>query len=144
MYQGIFQTYIALHHRKLPPFAKIMQNFIQNGFFQNHNFLMSSEFRGVLRWCGISEIIISSLKSFFSLQLHEFLQSEVKQKLSSNQKINNITANADKDILLSRPFETFFQKTIDFVESLEIMHIIGGWGSCCLCHYDALRTKIDM
>ena len=34
-----------------------------------------------------------------------------------------------------------------FVENLEMTHVVrggGGKGSCCLRHYDALRTKIDM
>ena len=38
----------------------------------------------------------------------------------------------------------FFKKTIDFVENLEMTHIVGAGGSCYLRHCDALRTKIDM
>ena len=34
--------------------------------------------------------------SFLSLQLNEFLQSEIKQKLSSVQQIISITAIVDK------------------------------------------------
>ena len=35
-------------------------------------------------------------------------------------------------------------KTMDFVENLEVPHVVGWWGSCYLPHYDAMRTKIDM
>ena len=34
-----------------------------------------------------------------------------------------------------------------FVENVEMTHAVGGvrgGGSCCLRHYDALRTKIDV
>lgn len=37
----------------------------------------------------------------------------------------------------------FRNKTIDFVEILEMTQMAGGWGSSCLHHNDALRTKID-
>ena len=48
---------------------------------------------------GLYKIIICSFISFLSLQLNEFLQSEIKQKLSSDQKITCINAIADKDIV---------------------------------------------
>ena len=43
-----------------------------------------------------SRKIIRSLIRFLNLYLNEFLQSEMKQKLSSAQKITFITAIADK------------------------------------------------
>ena len=45
------------------------------------------------------KIIICWFISFLSLQLNEFLQSEIKQKLSSVQKITCITAIADNKII---------------------------------------------
>ena len=48
---------------------------------------------------GLWKIIISLFISFLSLQLNEFLQSEIKQKLSPVQKITSITATADKKII---------------------------------------------
>ena len=48
---------------------------------------------------GLQKIIICSFISFLSLQLSEFLQSEIKQKLSSVQKITCITANNDNKII---------------------------------------------
>ena len=45
---------------------------------------------------GLYKIIICSLISFFSLQLNEFLQLEIRQKLSSVKKNISITAIADK------------------------------------------------
>ena len=44
---------------------------------------------------GLYKIIICSCITFLSLQLNEFLRSEIKQKLSSVQKITCITAIAD-------------------------------------------------
>ena len=41
---------------------------------------------------------ICSFTNFFSLQLNEFLQSEIKQKLSAVQKLTYIAAIADKRI----------------------------------------------
>ena len=48
---------------------------------------------------GLDKIIISSFISFFSLQLNEFLQSEINEKLSSVQKITSIAAIVDKEIV---------------------------------------------
>ena len=42
-------------------------------------------------FAGLKIIIICSFISFLSLQLNEILQSEIKQKLSSGQKITAIT-----------------------------------------------------
>ena len=42
---------------------------------------------------------ISSFISFLSLQLNEFLQSEINEKLSSVQKITYIAAIVDKEIV---------------------------------------------
>ena len=52
---------------------------------------------------GLSEIGICSFISYLSLQLKEFLQSEIKHKWSSVQKLNYncITAIADKKIISS-------------------------------------------
>ena len=44
-------------------------------------------------------MIISSFINLLSLQLNEYLQSELKQKLSSFEKIICITAIADKKII---------------------------------------------
>ena len=48
---------------------------------------------------GLQKIVNCSFISFLSLQLSEFLQSEIKQKLSSVQKITCITANVDDKII---------------------------------------------
>ena len=45
---------------------------------------------------GLQKITICSFISFLRLQLNEFPQSEIKQKLSSVQKVICITAIADK------------------------------------------------
>ena len=45
------------------------------------------------------KLIICWFISFLSYQLSEFLQSEIKQKLSSVQKITCVTAIADKEII---------------------------------------------
>ena len=42
-------------------------------------------------------------------------------------------------------FFFFVEKTIDFVENLEMTQIAGGvGGSCSLRHCDVMRTEIDM
>ena len=48
---------------------------------------------------GLLKIIICSFISFWSLQLNEFQQSEIKLKLSSVQKITCIIAISDKKII---------------------------------------------
>ena len=48
---------------------------------------------------GLWKTIIFSFISFLRFQLNEFLQLEIKQKLSSVQKITYITAIADKKII---------------------------------------------
>ena len=48
---------------------------------------------------GLCKISICSFIRFLNLQLNEFLQSEIKQKLSSAQKITCITTIADKNII---------------------------------------------
>ena len=48
---------------------------------------------------GLCKIIVCSLISFLSLQLNEFLQPEIKQKLSSVQKITCVTAITNKEII---------------------------------------------
>ena len=47
----------------------------------------------------LQKIIICSFIGFLSLQLNEFLQSKIKQKLSSVQRITCTTAFADEKIL---------------------------------------------
>ena len=47
---------------------------------------------------GLQKITICSYASFLSLRVNEFLQSEIKQKLSSVQRITYITATAGKKI----------------------------------------------
>ena len=47
----------------------------------------------------LDKIIISSFISFLSLQLNEFLQSEINKKLSSVRKITYIVAIVDKEIV---------------------------------------------
>ena len=49
---------------------------------------------------GLQKIIICLFISFLKLQVNEFLQSEIKQKLSSVQKITCITAIVNKKIIL--------------------------------------------
>ena len=49
---------------------------------------------------GLWKIIIYSFINVLSLHLNEFVQSEIKQKLSSVQKITCITATADKKTLI--------------------------------------------
>ena len=49
---------------------------------------------------GLKKVIICLFINFLNLRLNEFLQSEIKQKLSSIQKITCITAIADKKISL--------------------------------------------
>ena len=46
--------------------------------------------------------------------------------------------------MLSRIFETFFQKTIDFGKNLDMMHIVEVGRRSCYLRHIALRTKIDM
>ena len=48
---------------------------------------------------GLLKVIIFFLISFLNLQLNEFLQAEIKHKLSSVQKIIYITAISDKKII---------------------------------------------
>ena len=47
---------------------------------------------------GLQKITICSYTSFLSLRVNEFLQSEIKQNLSSVQRITYITATAGKKI----------------------------------------------
>ena len=49
---------------------------------------------------GLWKIIICSFINFLSLQLNEFLQSEIKKELSSVQETPWITAIADKKMSL--------------------------------------------
>ena len=48
---------------------------------------------------GLQEIIICLFISFLGLYLNEFLQSEIKQRLSSVENMTCITAIADKKII---------------------------------------------
>ena len=60
-------------------------------------------FKCFIRWTsafdGLWKVIICSLIRFLSLQLNEFLELEIKPKLSSVQKIISITAIADQKII---------------------------------------------
>ena len=49
---------------------------------------------------GLQKIVSCLLISFFSLQLNEFLQSEIQQTLTSIQKVTCITGIADKKIII--------------------------------------------
>ena len=59
-------------------------------------FYLCGFFRCTVNLMGYRKIIRSLIR-FLSLYLNEFLQSEMKQKLSSVQKITFITAIADKN-----------------------------------------------
>ena len=53
----------------------------------------SSDEQGVFD--GLQKTVVCSFINFFSLHLNEFLQSEIKQKLSSVQDFICITENVD-------------------------------------------------
>ena len=76
-----------------------------------------------------------------ALQWNELLQSKMNQKLSTISKITCIAAISDKKIsvfcvpgvlysLLHSAFKlnSFFRLALDFVENLEMLHILGGRG----------------
>ena len=64
------------------------------GTLTNENMILKMFYQSALMGCRISSFI-----SFLSLQLNEFLQSEINQKLSSVQEITCNAAIADKKII---------------------------------------------
>ena len=99
-------------------------------------------------WCCVPSDSVVHINSFFSLVLFsavihkrrgkKLICKTIKYKLDSSSKMQFV-------FFYPKDIQTFFWKTINFVENLGMTRSRGrGGSSCSLRHYDAMGTKIDM
>ena len=108
---------------------------------------MNNQVRFACLWCCVPPDFVSQINNFFSLVLF----SAVIYKRRGKKLISKtIRYKLDGSPEMQFPFfypkdsQTFFWKTIYFVQNLEMKHTEGGGGSCSSRHYGEMRTKIDM
>ena len=108
---------------------------------------MNNQVQFVCLWCCVPLDFVVQINNFFCLVVFsavihkrrgkKLISKTIKYKLDSSSKMQFA-------FFYTKDIQKIFWKTIDFVKNLEMTQIAWGRGSCSLCHYDAVRTKIDM
>ena len=113
---------------------------------------MNNQVQFVCLWCCVPPDFVVQINNFvsrvlFSAVIHKrrgnkLIRKTIKYKLDISSKMQfafYYPKNVKKVSILSK-----ILTTLDFVENLEVMQILGAGRSCSLRHYDAVRTNIDM